>query len=474
LKNAMAGRQARVLIVEDTVSMARLFEAYLGKDNHQLVTVETGADALAELDRNPPDAIVLDLKLPDMNGLRVLERVIEAELPTSVVVVTTDGSLKVAVEAMRLGAYDFVVKPVSADRLRTTVKNALERLELRTEVTELKETFARDQLVGLIGGSLPMQAVYRMLHAAARSSAPVFITGESGTGKELAAEAVHKLGQRRLKPLIALNCGAMPKDLVESEIFGHVKGSFTGATSDRIGAARQADGGTLFLDEICEMQIDLQSKLLRFLQTGTVQPVGANKPEKVDVRIVCATNRDPAAEVAAGRFREDLYYRLHVLPVHMPPLRERDADVLLIARAFLREFSRDEGRRFQDFDADAEAALLAYPWPGNVRQLQNVLRQAVVMHDDELIRADMLSLNTIAPSRDEPALALRGQARPVAASGSIDAAGWSAEADIVPLAQVERSTIERAIEICGGNIPRAAAFLGVSASTLYRKKQSWT
>jgi two-component system repressor protein LuxO len=266
----------------------------------------------------------------------------------------------------------------------------------------------------------------------------------------------------------------MPKDLVESEIFGHVKGSFTGATSDRIGAARQADGGTLFLDEICEMQIDLQSKLLRFLQTGTVQPVGANKPEKVDVRIVCATNRDPAAEVAAGRFREDLYYRLHVLPVHMPPLRERDADVLLIARAFLREFSRDEGRRFQDFDADAEAALLAYPWPGNVRQLQNVLRQAVVMHDDELIRADMLSLNTIAPSRDEPALALRGQARPVAASGSIDAAGWSAEADIVPLAQVERSTIERAIEICGGNIPRAAAFLGVSASTLYRKKQSWT
>jgi DNA-binding NtrC family response regulator len=382
--------------------------------------------------------------------------------------------LKVAVEAMRLGAYDFVVKPVSADRLRTTVKNALERLELRTEVTELKETFARDQLVGLIGGSLPMQAVYRMLQAAARSSAPVFITGESGTGKELAAEAVHKLGQRRLKPLIALNCGAMPKDLVESEIFGHVKGSFTGATSDRIGAARQADGGTLFLDEICEMQIDLQSKLLRFLQTGTVQPVGANKPEKVDVRIVCATNRDPAAEVAAGRFREDLYYRLHVLPVHMPPLREREADVLLIARAFLREFSRDEGRRFQDFDADAEATLLAYPWPGNVRQLQNVLRQAVVMHDDELIRADMLSLNTIAPSRDEPALALRGQARPVAASGSIDAAGWSAEADIVPLAQVERSTIERAIEICGGNIPRAAAFLGVSASTLYRKKQSWT
>jgi two-component system repressor protein LuxO len=235
-----------------------------------------------------------------------------------------------------------------------------------------------------------MQAVYRTIEGAARSRASVFITGESGTGKELAAEAIHKASPRANKPLVALNCGAIPRDLLESEIFGHVKGAFTGATENRIGAARQADGGTLFLDEIGEMPLEMQVKLLRFVQTGSFQPVGASRPEKVDVRFVCATNRDPLAEVEAGRFREDLYYRLYVVPIELPPLRERGDDVLLIARHFLRQMAKEEDRAFRGFTPETEAAIRRYPWPGNVRQLRNVIANIVVLHDAEWVEARML------------------------------------------------------------------------------------
>ena len=237
-----------------------------------------------------------------------------------------------------------------------------------------------------------MAEVYEQIRRIAPSRAPVFVTGESGTGKEVTAQALHDRSGREASRFVALNCGAIPKDLIESEIFGHVKGAFTGATEDRTGAAELADGGTLFLDEICEMDLALQTKLLRFIQTGEVRRVGDTRIRQVDVRFVCATNRDPLADVAAGRFREDLYYRLCVLPIHLPPLRERGEDVLALARAFLARFAEEEGRHFHGFDIAAEKIIQAFPWPGNVRQLQNVMRRLVVMHDGDWVTAPMLPL----------------------------------------------------------------------------------
>ncbi|MFO1035590.1 MAG: sigma-54 dependent transcriptional regulator [Geminicoccaceae bacterium] len=477
-----APARATVLVVEDTPSMARLYQAYIEKEGHAVELAATGVAALERLRATTaPEVVVLDLNLPDVNGQEILAEIGRQQLPTSVVVVTADGSLKTAVEAMRAGAYDFIVKPFSADRLNTTIKNALERVRLKSTVDVLEETLGRDRFCGFVGASLPMQAVYRALEAAAPSNATVFVTGESGTGKELCAEAVHQLSTRRSKPFIALNCGAIPKDLIESEIFGHVKGSFTGAVADRVGAAKQADGGTLFLDEICEMQIDLQTKLLRFLQSGTLRAVGGSKLEHVDVRIVCATNRDPLTEVRAGRFREDLYYRLHVVPIEMPPLREREEDVVLIARVLLERYAREESKKFIGFDQGAEAALVAYDWPGNVRELQNVLRHAVVMHDGERLTAQMLPLGRaavrapLAPSHAAPApppvaAPTETPSRPASAT---DVGGWASEFDIRPLWQVEKAAVERAIALCHDNIPRAAAFLEVAPSTIYRKKQAW-
>ena len=470
----MSSPLPKVLIVEDTSSMAQLYRAYLGKENYEVTAVGRGAEALVILHGDPPDLLVLDLHLPDMRGQDLLAEVTRQQLPTSVVVVTSDGSLKVAIEAMKAGAYDFLVKPFNADRLVTTARNALEHARLRGEVDVLKDSFVRDRFCGFIGQSLAMQNVYRSIQAAAPSTATVFITGESGTGKEVAAEAIHTLSRRSGGPFVAINCGAIPKDLIESELFGHLKGSFTGATADRLGAAEQADGGTLFLDEICEMQIDLQTKLLRFLQTGTFRPVGSSKLERVDVRVLCATNRDPMNEVQAGRFREDLFYRLHVVPLHLPPLREREEDVVLIASAFLKQYAKEESKRFQRLGNEVEAALRAYEWPGNVRQLQNVLRNAVVMNDGTVLNAAMVPM---ARTGSLPAVT----APPTAAAASIQPAmsvsggpmAWRGESDIVPLARLEKAAIDRAIELCGGNIPRAAAFLGVSPSTIYRKKQSW-
>ncbi len=465
---------AEVLVVEDEPATAALYQAFLEQAGYQVAIAGTGAEALAVLRHDPPEVIVLDLNLPDLHGREILAEVQRLGLPTAVIVVTADGAMSTAIAAMRTGAYDFLVKPFPGERLNTTVRNALERGRLRSSVDVLRDEFTRERFCGFIGASLVMQGVYRMIESAAPSNATVFITGESGTGKELAAEAIHQLSARRSKPFVAINCGAMAENLVESEIFGHVKGSFTGAISDRIGAARQAEGGTLFLDEICEMQIDLQSKLLRFLQTGTVRPVGGSKVEKIDVRIVCATNRDPMEEVRAGRLREDLYYRLHVIPLHLPPLREREGDVLLIASAFLERYAKEEQRHFARLDESAETALVSHAWPGNVRELQNVLRRAVVMQDGKALTAAMLPL----PSADAPMVTrLPASARPATPERTElgpDFAWWAAEPDIVALWRVEKAAIDRAIELCRGNVPRAAAFLSVSPSTIYRKKQAWT
>lgn len=463
--------KATVLVVEDNPPLARIYREYLEADGYAVVVVDTAAGVRAAVERDRPAVIVLDLKLPDADGLEVL-KALQAERPDiPVVVATAHGSISVAVDAMREGAFDFLVKPFTAARLTVTVRNAREKSELASMVERYRRELDRESYFEFVGASAEMQAVYRMIEAVAPSRASVFLTGESGTGKELAADAIHRASPRRAKPFVAINCAAIPKDLLESEIFGHVRGAFTGATMDRTGAAQQADGGTLFLDEICEMPVDLQAKLLRFVQTGLVQPVGGSRQEKVDVRFIAATNRDPLAEVQAGRFREDLYYRLHVVPVNLPPLREREDDALLIARRFLAQMAAEEGKRLAGFAPEVEARIRAYDWPGNVRQLQNVIRNIVVLHDGPEVTVPMLP-EPLKSAQGGPAPSPTPRPAP-AQTPAAPAAVAAGEASVRPLWQVERETIRHALALTANDVPRAAALLEISPSTIYRKLQQW-
>ncbi len=393
---------ARVLLVEDTPTQAEYARAMLRSLGHEVRIVGTAGQALEMVREWQPDAVLLDLDLPDYSGIELMRRLRAEGQEVDVIIITANGSINTAVDVMREGAVDFLVKPYAKARLSVTLNNSLKRRALSAELRSVRAQLSRDRFFGFIGASAPMQAVYRTIEAVAASRASVFITGPSGTGKELAAEAVHKASPRRDRAFVALNCGAIPRDLLESEVFGHIKGAFTGATADRIGAAKLADGGTLFLDEIGEMPLEMQVKLLRFVQTGGFQPVGAARTEKVDVRFVCATNRDPMLEVEQGRFREDLFYRLYVVPIELPPLKDRGDDVLLIARQFLAQFSKEDGRRFRAIAPDAEAVLLRYEWPGNVRQLQNVMRNIVVLHDAEIVEVSMLPAPLLRASRAAP------------------------------------------------------------------------
>lgn len=472
--------KTRVLLVEDTVPLARTYEAYLSNEPYDVTHVETGAGAMAALTGDMPDVVLLDLMLPDMDGLSILKHISTQGLPIAVIVITANASLNTAIEAMRLGALDFLVKPFTADRLQVTLSNALERQHLTQIVETYRNEIDRHQYQGFIGSSLAMQGVYRTIDSVAKSKATVFITGESGTGKEVCAEAIHKQSPQAKGPFIALNCGAIPKDLMESEIFGHVKGAFTGAVADRDGAARRAHGGTLFLDEICEMDMGLQTKLLRFIQTNAFQKVGGSQMEKVDIRFVCATNKDPLLEVSEGRFREDLYYRLHVIPIHMPALSERDGDVLVLAEKLLADYVDEEGKAFKGFDDDVRGVFVAYPWPGNVRQLQNVVRNIVVLNEGELVTADMLPapLDTLVgavaplPSTGDVPTASPATAPTPTPVGASPLLAQRPE-DLRPLEEMERDIIEHAISLCDDNVPKAAAHLGISASTIYRKRQGW-
>ncbi len=501
----MAGAAARVLIVEDTPTQAEVARALLRDLGHEIRVAETGAAAVEQTLAWRPDAILMDIELPDFSGFEAMRRLRAAGIETAIIVVTAHGSVNHAVEAMREGAVDFIVKPYAKTRLTVTLQNALEKRALASELRAVKAQLTRDRFMGFIGGSPAMQAVYRTIESVAASRANVFITGESGTGKELAAEAVHRASPRRAGPFIALNCGAIPRDLLESEIFGHVKGAFSGATDNRVGAARQADGGTLFLDEIGELPLDMQVKLLRFVQTGSYQPVGASRPEKGDVRFVSATNRDPWAEVEAGRFREDLYYRLYVVPVEMPPLRARGADVALVARHFLAAFAKEEGKRFRSFAREAEAALMTYAWPGNVRQLQNVIRNIAVLHDGERVEAAMLPpmlLRTGSGRAPAPIpVPVAPPPMPVAVVTRLEPQAWpepEEEAppppiamprmpepepapawpparieDFQPLAEMEKRYILAALDQVAQDVPRAASVLRINPSTIYRKLQAW-
>ncbi|EPW4542120.1 sigma-54-dependent transcriptional regulator [Vibrio vulnificus] len=490
--------RAKVLLVEDSTSLAILYKQYVKDEPYDIFHVETGRDAIQFIERNTPQLVILDLKLPDMSGEDVLDWINQNDVPTAVIIATAHGSVDIAVSLMNKGAEDFLEKPIKADRLKTSIAVHLKRAKLEHLVENMQSRFDRPRYHGFIGACLPMQAVYKTIDSVAPTTASVFINGESGTGKEVCAEAIHKQSLRKDKHFIAINCGAIPRDLMESEIFGHLKGAFTGATTVRKGAAMLANGGTLFLDELCEMELEMQKKLLRFLQTGTFTPLGGSKEIKVDVRIICATNREPLKEVEEGRFREDLYYRVHVVPIEMPPLRERGNDIVELANHFLKTYAKEDGKKFNSISKEAQSILKKYNWPGNVRQLQNIIRNIVVLNDDNQLNMEHLpaQLTTKPQTVKEPAK-LSAPPQPVQAVIQEMRNGHEAlnhhsletqtskanplahnafhhsDGSIRPMWQIEREAIQNAIAFCDGNVISAAVMLELSPSTVYRKKQAW-
>src|SRR5436305_3257225 len=402
-----------ILIADDDAVQRRLVENMVQKCGYEPLVVESGDAALALLtasDAPVIDAVVLDLVMPGLDGLGVLAKMRDAGLNIPVIVQTAHGGIDNVVSAMRAGAMDFVVKRVGAERLQVSLRNALSASALESEFQRLKRSRAGTlTFKDIVTRNARMQAVLRTAEKAIASLIPVLIEGESGAGKELIARAIHGSGERRGKPFVAVNCGAMPENLVESILFGHEKGAFTGATEKHTGKFVEASGGTLFLDEVGELPPAAQVKLLRAIQEGQVDPVGGRKPIKVDVRIMSATNRNLIADVKTGRFREDLFYRLHVFPITVPPLRERPEDIPDLVRHFLVRFAAEEGKRIRAVSADALALLNAYPWPGNVRQLENAVFRAVVLAEgDEIGAAEFpqllharMSAPTIAPATDD-------------------------------------------------------------------------
>jgi len=472
---AGANTTPEVLIVEDTLSMALMYQQHLKKAGIKSHICQSGTLALTELRKGNVETVLLDLQLPDMNGLDIIQEMDGTAHNITFIVITANGSINTAVDAMRAGAYDFLIKPFPTEKLLTTVKNALERPNLKTTAKVLKTSLAKNEVPGFVGESKPMLDVYKMIENVANSNAAVFITGESGTGKEVTAQAIHKVSLRRDAPFIALNCAALPENLIESEIFGHVKGAFTGAHEARKGAASQANGGTLFLDEICEMDINLQAKLLRFLQTGQIKRVGSDWSEDVDVRIVCATNRNPMVEVAEKRFREDLFYRLDVLSVELPPLSHRGNDVILLAESFLKTYADEEGKHFKSISPEAQKLMLEYHWPGNIRELQNAVRKAAVVYDGIALEPHMFSLNaSIAVSEvdDYKLIGAVGDPKIVTPQQSLRT---MMRVDIhQPMITIEKEIIEAVIASCKGSIPKASQILQLSPSTIYRKREAWT
>jgi two-component system repressor protein LuxO len=452
-----------VLLIEDTASMRMVYAAILKRGGFEAITAGTAAEGLAQFREHGPKVVLLDLMLPDRCGLDLITDLFAICPEVRVIVITANGSINKAVEAMRAGAFEFLVKPFDEARLLSSVENARMSVGMTPREPGMPEDIS-EGYQGFIGSSPQMREIYQKIKSISGSMATVFISGESGTGKEVCAQAVHETSTRSRGPFVPLNCGAIPSDLLESEVFGHLKGSFTGAISDSLGAAGAADGGTLFLDEICEMDLSLQTKLLRFLQTSTIQPVGSVRARKVNVRIICATNRDPYEEVQKGRFREDLYYRLHVVPFHLPPLRERGEDVIEIAETMLRKFATEEGRRFQRIDDDVKDLFRRLPWPGNVRQLLNLLRNVVVLNDAESVTKTMLPLEILHLS--EGAEGLQVAPEPAPPVGLDPLIGR-------PLAEIERLVIEETLRRNDGSVSQTARVLDVSPSTLYRKLEAW-
>ncbi len=442
-RSAVSGE--KILVVDDESGIRNLLQVLLRRRGYQPIGASGVNEARKAIEEDSFDAIITDLMMPDGSGLDVLEAAKERDASTQVIVITAFTTTERAVEAMRQGAYDFLVKPFKNDVVLATLEKALDRRSLERENRSLKE--AVHGTTNIIGTSAPMQALRSLIERAAPAQASVLITGESGTGKELVARALHDASDRNDAPFIVVNCGALPANLMESELFGHEKGSFTGADSKKEGLFRSADGGTLFLDEIGELDLALQVKLLRVLQERKVRPIGSSHESDVNVRVVAATNRDLEDEVSAGTFREDLFYRLNVIRVLIPPLRERPGDVRVLAQHLLRKHAARVGRSGMTISEDALAWLVARPFKGNVRELENLVERGVA-----LAREDRIEIEDLEPQETGSTKAF--------APTTIDlSSGFDLDAH---LAEIERSVLMRALEETGGVRKRAAALLQMS------------
>ena len=470
-----------ILIVDDDPVQRRILEAAISRLGMTVLTAPGGGPAL-DLLFSPRGEIVslilLDLVMPDVDGIQVLTKLRAVNQELAVIVLTAKGGIDSAVEAMRAGANDFLVKPASPERIKVSIQNALKLNLLSGEVSRLKKK-QHNLLVfdDLIARSPAMRQIIRLGQRAAQSNIPILIEGESGVGKELIARAIQGCSERAGRPFVTVNCGAIPENLIESILFGHEKGAFTGATDKHLGKFQEADGGTLFLDEIGDLRLDMQVKLLRALQEGEIDPVGAKRPVKVDVRIISATNSDLAVLTREGKFREDLYYRLNVFPIHIPPLRERREDVPALAEYFVARFAAEENKPISGFTPEAMALLDSYSWPGNVRQLENTVFRAVVLCDgDSLDIGDFPQIagalgvtaeprKSTAPSSTFPPRA--APPRQLASLYVLEATG--AGGHMKKMAELESEIIRMAIARYDGRMSEVARRLGIGRSTLYRK-----
>jgi DNA-binding NtrC family response regulator len=488
-----------ILVVDDDPAQRRLLQGAVERHGFATRTAGDGPAALKLVEEGGVDLVMLDLVMPGMSGMEVLKdlRLRHAELP--VIVLTASGGVDTVVKAMQAGAADFFVKPAAPERVVVSIRNALEMSTLKTEVVRMKKkatgTLGFDDMVA---GAPAMAPVVRMGKRAASANIPVLILGESGVGKELLARAIQAGSERAGRAFITVNCGAIPENLVESILFGHVKGSFTGAVSDHAGKFVEANGGTLFLDEVGELPLDIQVKLLRVLQEGEVDAVGAKRPAKVDVRIISATNKDLAKLVAEGRFREDLYYRLNVFPIEAPPLRDRKEDIPALVARFIARFNAEEGRSVRGAAAETMEMLLAFDWPGNVRQLENAVFRAVVLCEGDLLTPDdlpqiaglrprppapandALPAQAPAPANDVAAPPPQSQALPVLSTPAFLAppatppvAIFEPNGHLRTLEAVERDLIQLAIDHYAGHMSEVARRLGIGRSTLYRKLREY-
>ncbi len=472
---------ARVLLVDDEHDILSALKRTLRKQKFEIYLASNGTEALDILEKKPADIIVSDLNMPGMDGVELLSKIAIKYPETIRIMLTAHTDLDMILKSINEGrVWGYLQKPWDNDEFIILLNQALKARDESLEKSMLKQTLMRYQsrrkpnFEGFIGDSVVMQFVYSAIEKAAPSNASVFITGPSGSGKEVAAQALHRLSKRKNKPFYTINCAAIPNELMESEIFGHVKGAFSGALSHRDGLATLANGGTLFLDELGEMDILLQAKLLRFLQTGEFSKVGSNKTEKADIRFIAATNREPLAAIEEKKLREDLFYRLNVISIDLPALKYRDSDVIQLAAHFLTEFSEEENKLFAGFSEKAQATLTNYNWPGNIRQLRNLVHSCVIMSDGPLIDEKVIGQQLKDTSAKQTPPQKPSQILKSTDMQIDDAVNQQSDnSEIIPLALVERRAIEHAIQVSEDNIVQAASSLGVSPSTLYRKIQQW-
>jgi two-component system nitrogen regulation response regulator NtrX len=451
----LGGVKPTILIVDDEPGVRTSLTGVLRDEGYTVEAVPSGEACLDRVTRGPVDLIVLDVWLPGMDGLATLARLRERQVDAQVVLISGHGNIESAVRAIKMGAFDFVEKPLSLEKTILVVRNALRQRRLEAENQALRARVDRTQT--MVGESYAMRQLREQVAMAAPTNGRVLIYGENGTGKELVARTVHALSRRRNNAWVEVNCAAIPEELIESELFGHVRGAFTGAVADRRGKFEVADGGTIFLDEIGDMSLKTQAKVLRVLQEQTMEAVGGTARIRVDARVLAATNKDLQAEIRAGNFREDLYFRLNVIPIFVPPLRERQEDIPLLAEHFMSEFSREYGRRLKTFDAGAVAALQRYAWPGNVRELRNVIERLTIMAPgDAITGSDVAFLQQNTVGRVEPPEQAAGRQTLHEARD-----------------QFERDLILRTLAEQQGNMSKTAEVLGVERSNLYRKMRAF-